>query len=237
MPKNFYISIILLIHIIHNVFQDKLTYYLHTPLKSPILFSLDYNIAGTKLIMQWLHFYHYFSGSSLASRTIASGMSEDTFQLCTFRIPLLYCCPTTQITNSGSRQCIYCPQYTWKWFPGLAVTFLGSRWDWLSCGFPSPPSVPFCAKAAALLSLPSPRPQWPLFLMFGQQQCHARLISCLHDSVNLIHTPLGSLSMSGTVQDSFLAKHPILSLDPFSSWNTHKCWFIAQFCFKAKKNP
>lgn len=111
--------------------------------------SLDYDIAGTKLITKWLHFYHYFSVSSLASRTIASGMSEDTFQLCTFRIPLLYCCPATQITNSGSRQCIYCPQYTWKWFPGLAVTFLGSRWDWLSCGFPSPPSVPFCAKGCA----------------------------------------------------------------------------------------
>lgn len=29
------------------------------------------------------------------------------------------------MTNSGSRQCTYCPQYAWKWFPSLAATFLG----------------------------------------------------------------------------------------------------------------
>lgn len=190
----------------HSAFQDKLTYYVHTPLESLILVALHHDSAWTKFIMKWLRFYCLFFCTPPASRTIASGMLEDMFLLSTFRILLLSCWQAIQITSTGSRNCTHCPPHAWKWFAGLAVTFTGVEVRLTVLWVPIHPfhakgCESFCLCLVLLLSSLF-RLQWPLFLMSGQQQCHAQLTYCLHDSANPIHTPLSSLSLSGTVQDS-----------------------------------
>lgn len=186
----------------------------------------------------------YFSGTPPASRTISLGMSEDIFLLSTLRILLLACCPEIQRTNFGSRQCTYCSQYAWKLFLGLTVTFSGIEVRLIVLWFPISIFCPFPCKRLfkmlpllPLLFLLSPRLQCLLFLTFSQQQCRAQLISCLHDSVNLIHIPLRSLFTSGRVQDSSLAKQTMHPLDTFRSWSIHNCWFIVHLCLKVKKKP
>lgn len=150
----------------HSAFQDKLTYYVHTPLESLILVALHHDSAWTKFIMKWLGFYCLFFCTPPASRTIASGMLEDMFLLSTFRILLLSCWQAIQITSTGSRNCTHCPPHAWKWFASLAVTFTGVEVRLTVLWVPIHPShakayESFCLCLVLLLSLLF-RLQWPV---------------------------------------------------------------------------